>query len=116
MANPEHVQLLIDGGVEEWNKFRRNSQSPQPDLSGADLSGYDFTNLDLSHANLEGVDLSDAYLYRANLTEANLTRANFTEADILEANFIKAITIFLCDHDQSRPLRNRLNRLYPRRG
>jgi uncharacterized protein YjbI with pentapeptide repeats len=68
MANPEHVQLLIDGGVEEWNKFRRNSQSPQPDLSGADLSGYDFTSLDLSHANLEGVDLSDAYLFRANLT------------------------------------------------
>ena len=90
MANPEHFERLIKGGVEEWNKFRRTSPSIQPDLSGADLSGYDFTGLDLSQANLEGADLSDAYLFHANFTEANLSGANLTEADVLEANLIKA--------------------------
>ena len=81
MANQEQLEILKQG-VEVWNKWREENHRPEhikgefgillnaieePDLSGADLSGYD--------------------LKRANLSETNLIRTNFSGANLMASNF-----------------------------
>ena len=104
MANPEHIALLRQG-VPEWNDWRKNNPSIEPDLSedtlpeklvGADLSrcnlmgsrlvAHDLTGVNLFHANLSGADLTGSRLAGANLTLAELTNAKLMEADIVGCN------------------------------
>ena len=73
MANPEHVQWILEG-VDSWNESRRR-HSFEPDLSGEELfpefakrgridneRRIPLTGIDLSDANMSGADLSD-YIY-----------------------------------------------------
>jgi uncharacterized protein YjbI with pentapeptide repeats len=52
MANQEHLNVLKQGG-EQWNRWRREHETIQPDLSGADLR-----DADLCEADLEGAALT----------------------------------------------------------
>ena len=73
MANPEHIQWLLEG-VDSWNE-RRRRQSFEPDLSGEELfpefakrgridheQRISLVGIDLSNANMSGTDLS-SYTY-----------------------------------------------------
>jgi len=95
MANQEQPDIL-EQGVEEWNKWRKEHADIRPvliavdfsfaNLGGADLSGAHLTVADLSSADLTEANLSKAYLGGANLSFANLGGADFTEADLNEAD------------------------------
>jgi len=94
MANPEHLEILKQGG-EEWSEWREGRPKVVPDLSNADLSraclsrvdlrGADLRGADLSRSDLSGADLREAdligvYLLGANLRGAHLSGADFTKA------------------------------------
>lgn len=117
MANPEHLQWLVEG-VLEWNS-RRSAHPFRPDfwradirgafiaagamgafgrfnLAGADLAGADLerANLEgvnLNHANLAGADLDRANLRRASMQDASLTRASLRGAFLGEADLDRAV-------------------------
>jgi hypothetical protein len=39
MANPEHIEKLLEvGGLERWNRWREQNREIDPDLTGAKLS------------------------------------------------------------------------------
>lgn len=84
MADSRLIQILRSG-VENWNNWRRNNYVEEPDLSGEDLSGFDFTGADLS-----GAIFDDCRLNNTNFTNAILHSARFVNADITEANFSQA--------------------------
>ena len=84
MANPEHLAIL-EQGVEQWNKWRKERPDLIPDLDVADLRRADLRNARLVDANLSMADLS-----QTNLTGANLSRANLRLADLSRANLVGA--------------------------
>lgn len=57
MADPEHVSLLLEGGVEKWNTWRTAHPRIVPDLVEAELF----------KADLAGAHANGANLYKANL-------------------------------------------------
>jgi uncharacterized protein YjbI with pentapeptide repeats len=71
----------MNEGAETWNKWRHDTRTSRPDLSGADLSEKDLSFFDLS-----GTDLRKAQLINASFIEANLTRANLQGADLAFAD------------------------------
>ena len=106
MANPEHVEILMQG-VDKWNNWRRKNRYVNPDLSEADLkninlSGCNFggyvdagqRHADISFVpeieyeicNLSKADLRGADLKHANLSGANLRGADLSDADLEGAN------------------------------
>lgn len=116
MADPKHLEIL-ELGVDEWNKWRKDNPSVKPDLSDVNLqhqnlSGINFEGANLSGANLmvttfEGAsfknaqlknvilglttlnnaDLSGADLWRAAISESIIGTANFESADLNSVDF-----------------------------
>ena len=117
MANPEHIQWLLEG-VDAWNERRINTPFT-PDLSGESipdafynvgkfveydeagewpfrpvksiqLPGVDFTDADLSGSGLAYANLSGAILKGATLVGTDLIVANLTKANLTNATAYKA--------------------------
>lgn len=80
MVNEEHLNLL-NQGIEDWNKWRK--QNPQIE---ADLREAYLVMADLSSANLHRADLCGAYLGNADLSDADLSKANLRGADLGSAD------------------------------
>ena len=104
MANQEQLALL-EQGVAEWNKWRKNNRHEVVELSGtnlhkanllgADLSGANLNETtlnkaDLRRANLRGANMREAHLREANLSGADLCRAYFITEDLAQANYTGA--------------------------
>jgi uncharacterized protein YjbI with pentapeptide repeats len=85
MADPEQLQIL-EQGVEDWNKWRRENPDDMIDLSGANFFDADLSEANLANANLFEVVLANARLFRVNLSKANLVKANLSVANLYEAN------------------------------
>ena len=81
MPNPDHLSLLIENGIEEWNSWRRANPGVVPDFFKAD-----FINANLSGGGGGGVNLYRADLESANLFGTNLRGANLREANLQNAN------------------------------
>ena len=90
MANREQIDMLLQHGVNEWEKWRIENPNIMPDFSEADLSGADLREANLCGANLFKADLSKADLSEATLIEANLMGADLSEADLSGADLSKA--------------------------
>ena len=123
MANPEHLEILMQG-VEKWNDWRNQNHYVNPDLSGADLeninlSGANFggyidpdkrradTNFipesEFEICNLSKADLRGADLRSADLSGANLSGADLSGADLEEANLkVFQYTLYGCESCCSR--------------
>lgn len=84
MADQEQLAILQQG-VEEWNRWRRQHSAIHPDLNGTDLNGANLKDIDLRGANLRSADLSGANLIRAALSGASLSSANLIRADLRDA-------------------------------
>ena len=94
MANPEHIEWLLEG-VDNWNR-RRNEEDFTPDLSGANIylkfeeRGIldDEKFIPLSHINLSEANLREAIFYgrfttaSVDLRYANLWRVNLINAQL----------------------------------
>lgn len=94
MADQEQLRRLI-GGVEEWNKWRKENPRIKIDLSKAEFNEVSLVGVDLREANLIEADLRRVDLTRANLVEAHLSRARLigavlNQADLSQASFIEA--------------------------
>ncbi len=61
MANPEHFEILEQGG-EVWNRWREKNPEILPDLHGMDLSHIKLTGANLKRACLRNADLEGAQL------------------------------------------------------
>ena len=120
MANQEHLDILNQGAA-VWNQWRREHSEIIPDLSDAQLSGWDLKYIQLYRTELSGADLSrvdlfsadfdgayliradlsdsrlsgarlrNAYLARADLSRASLSGADFTGANVAETSFHQAV-------------------------
>ena len=87
MANPQHIEWLLEG-VEAWNR-RRKEDDFVPDFIG--VSFYDefeaTGELDLEdRVSLVGIDLRDADLRDSDLQSCNLQNANLKDALLQNAN------------------------------
>lgn len=80
MANVEHIDLL-KGGRDVWNVWRGENPNIIPDLSEAELDGYD----------LQYYDFEQCWLVHASMIGANLSFANFRNADLRDVNLENAI-------------------------
>ena len=95
MANPEHLDWVLQGGP-PWDALNKaHGFSVQLDLRGADLSGRILRGValykaDLSDAKLASCDLSDAFLNSANLRGANLEAAKLIGAKLIHADLRNA--------------------------
>ena len=84
MPSEEHLNK-IKQGVDVWNQWREENPQTVPDLSQADIRGYQ-----LQKINLSNTDLKDAKLQYSNLTGATLEKADLNKAKLLETNFQSA--------------------------
>jgi hypothetical protein len=99
MTNHDYL-ILIEQGIESWNRWREENPGAKPDLSRsylfeANLSGANLSGVNLNRACLIGANLKGANLRRANLNGAYATGANFSSAnlngtDLRNANFSEA--------------------------
>ncbi len=85
MANENQVTLL-KGGVNGWNRWRKEHTQVNVDLSNTDLNSAYLDGANLTKANLNGVDLSRANLTDANLKGAIIRGANLKGATLRGAN------------------------------
>jgi hypothetical protein len=85
MANPEHVEIVMQGpkAIRDW---REKNPSARFDLREAQLSAATLNRADLSGADLSGANLSRAILCFANLSGAKLSRANLSMTLLFFAN------------------------------
>jgi uncharacterized protein YjbI with pentapeptide repeats len=74
---------LNDDSSDNWN-------SCSIDLSGADLSTFNFVETNLSTAILDGANLKLTKFMRANLSNAKMIRTNLSGADFSQANLTEA--------------------------
>ena len=114
MANPEHVDWLLQG-ADSWNARRRESQF-RPDLSEEDiskkfypgpfselataLSPIDLKRANLSEADLHnsiftGIDVTKGSLSNTDFTGANLIASNLSETFGMNAQFVEAVLQFV---------------------
>ena len=98
----EKLLGLIKQGPTSWNIWRRQNPSVTPDLSHAELPGYDlfganFAGANLTRSNLDGANLSEANLVRANLSGTRLQGATITRANLAGANLSKGLTQLAID-------------------
>jgi uncharacterized protein YjbI with pentapeptide repeats len=84
MPSEEHLNK-IKQGVDVWNQWREENPQTVPDLSQADIRGYQ-----LQKINLSNTDLKEAKLQYSNLTGATLEKADLNKAKLLETNFQSA--------------------------
>jgi hypothetical protein len=103
MANPEHVAMLLERGVEEWNSWRRTRPGLMPDLVGADLLKADLAGdgsqgANLYRANLEGANLVGANLHGVNLRDADLGAAELGFTVFGNTNLTGARGLNSCRH------------------
>jgi hypothetical protein len=103
MANPGHVSLLLDGGVDRWNLWRQQNPGLVPDLVEADflkadLAGGSGTGANLYSANLEGANLFGTNLQGVNLRDANLRSAKIGFTIFGDVNLGGAIGLDSCHH------------------
>lgn len=112
MANPEHIEWLLEG-VEAWNA-RRERQNFSPDLVDADicatflgakgigqseplpLAGINLCNARLRGANLRGADLKEAEFVNADLRDADLASSILTGANLISAK-LKTAKLYYSD-------------------
>ena len=85
-ALQEHVDI-INSGVENWNKWRKENKTTKPEFAFVSLQGAHIEGADLRLAHLEGIHLAVANLVGANLDGAHLEGANLVGANLRGANF-----------------------------
>ena len=103
--NQEHYAILTSS-IQHWNDWRAANYKIKPDLSGADLRGYNLFKANLDGADLSGADLRDAVFIKgtarmakfvnSNLEKARLqgslfNRANMTGANLRNASLIGSV-------------------------
>lgn len=108
MANPEHVEILLQG-VKAWNKWRHEHPGVEPDLTGIDLRDRLFRESELYEEmerhpipcnyrwfapNLSGINFKNTNLPWAHLEGAKLWEANLEGADIGKAH-LEGATLLL---------------------
>lgn len=74
MANPEHVEIVLQG-KEAIAKWRKGNPKKRLDLSCVDLEGTDLSDADLTRADLSLANLSKAVLFNAELNGAESSAA-----------------------------------------
>ncbi len=89
MANKDQLKIILEQGVEAWNKWRIENHD-EIDLRGADLNGKNLKGANLYRANLLGAKFAMANLSWADLSLADLSWANLSGADLIRANLWKA--------------------------
>ena len=105
MANPQHIEWLLEG-VEAWNARRVTSEFV-PDFESADIYGIfrnsnllddlgkiPLTEIDLRGANLSRTSFLWANLFCADLKGANLAFANLSNTMLGGASLIGANLLF----------------------
>ena len=85
MGNPQHINILQNCTVEEWNKWREKNIRIKPDLTRIDLSNRDLTGIDFRGVGLFKANFSNSILCNANFRQANTIKANFSGANLTGA-------------------------------
>ncbi|MFC1476189.1 pentapeptide repeat-containing protein [Candidatus Zixiibacteriota bacterium] len=87
--NQGHLTIL-DGGVDHWNRWRRENPDIKPDLTGADLRNRDLRAINFSNSILTEANLSSSTLNRANLSNSGIQGAKFIESTCADCIFFSA--------------------------
>lgn len=95
MANKKHLEVLRNGGVEAWNKWRVDNAEINPDLSYADLSDMDLSGINLCGANIVGTKFSNSNLSNANLRASGLRIGTDSQMTVLIKNLAVVAVYFL---------------------
>lgn len=82
MGNIEHMNLMLNSTVADWNNWRSHNTRIQPDLTRIDLSNRDLTGIDLRGVGLFKANFSNSILRNANLRQAIAIKANFSGCDL----------------------------------
>ena len=113
MANPEHVERLVNGTKEEWNAWRDKNPNERVDVSRAaigttrknrghltdkgfpDFRGFDFRRVDLTDAwfhesDLGGADLSDSKYDKGIFTRTKMRGANLAGSVMRDCDFTES--------------------------
>lgn len=89
MANPEHLDILKQG-VEVWNRWRKENDEIDPDLSYANLQGAELQSAELAYADLSDADLSNANLREVEVVDTDFSSANLQAADLSGGHLLGA--------------------------
>lgn len=87
MANPQHLEILLQAISEKnphiWSKWRsEQGYTMRPDLSEAKISNCQLSYIDFTSTDLKGCDLNNAVLIGAKLLDADLTGASLVGANL----------------------------------
>ena len=82
MGNKEHMNIILNSTVEEWNEWREKHLRIQPDLTRINLSGRDLTGINFKGVGLFKADLSNTILHNANLRQSIAIKADFSGSNL----------------------------------
>ncbi len=87
--NQEHYDILISS-IHHWNDWRSANYKIKPDLSGADLKGYNLFKANLDGTDLSGADLREAVFIKGTARMARFVNANMEKAKLQGSLFNRA--------------------------
>ena len=96
MANPEHLQILIQG-VEVWTKWREKHPEIRPDLRGGSLWVAQFVYMLLKHQKLRDVVstlVNKGVLLLGRFSNGGLELLQMTAAKLREKQYVPMIFDF----------------------
>jgi len=92
MADQNHLNRFFEG-VNAWNGWRDQNPSIIPDLSHAQLDGWNSASIKSWDMQSKGVNLGKANLWNTDLSRACLIFANLKGAILIQSNLKKACLI-----------------------
>ena len=103
MANWEHINWLLENGIDAWNQRRKHDRNLILDFDGVDLDQHlgqrfrdeenrtDISEINLANAKLTEVSLVDGFFSKANLADANFQGAKLCGTSFYRANLTGAL-------------------------
>ena len=85
------IEILLNGGISEFNEARTYDEDELLDLSEVDFTGFNLIGANLSFADLNGVNFSEIELQGVNFSGSDLTASSFLRASIVDTDFTGAI-------------------------
>lgn len=82
--------LILEGGVDEWNRWRHHNPAERPSLAGVDFSDRDLTGINFDELDLTGADFYGATLSQGNLKMATLVGCDLSDVTAVAVDLYKA--------------------------
>ena len=89
--NKYDLQTMLEGGVEKWNRWKRQNSALRINLTGITFSDMDFSNINLQYTLMNRAEFINCNFTEADFRSSSLQYATFKGCNLDFAKFENAV-------------------------